>query len=109
MLSSLLRKYKETRPLDLRFLYKVIYNDVQRASISLERPAFDFKVWIPQQFAPSWQRARSHLPPLKGTASSGIDASIPDKKTRELLAWHCELMDFVVMVTLDPSLTTNLT
>ena len=48
MLSSLLRKYKETRPLHLRFLYKVVYNGVQRASISLERPAFDLDIWIPQ-------------------------------------------------------------
>jgi hypothetical protein len=109
MLSSLLRKYRETHPLDLRFLYKVVYNDVHRASISLERPAFDFEAWIPQQFAPSWQRARTHLPPLKGTAFSGIDPCIEDEPMREIVAWHRELMEFVIMVTIEPSLANNLT
>jgi hypothetical protein len=86
MLSSLLKKYKKTCRLDLRFSYKVVYNDVQRADISLEIQAFNFDVWIRQQFGPSWQRARSHLPLLNGTVFVGRDSSIDDEKMRELLA-----------------------
>lgn len=109
MLSCLLMKYKETHPLDLRFLYKVAYNDFQRASMCLERPAFDFDIWIPQQFGPSWQRARSSLPLLKGTAFSGLDSSIEDEKLRDILVWHRELMEFVGVVTRDASVTNSLT
>jgi hypothetical protein len=109
MLSSLMRQYQKTRPLDLRLLYRAIYNDTQRASMSLSRPAFDYETWIPQQFGPIWQSARSHLPPLQPTVVSGVDPSIEDEKLRAIFVLFRELLEWVVMITVDPSKANALT
>jgi hypothetical protein len=109
MLSSLMRQYQKTRPLDLRFLYRAIYNDTQRASMSLSRPAFDYEIWIPEQFGPIWQSARSHLPPLQPTVANGVDPSIEDEKLRAIFVLFRELLEWFVMITIDPSKANTLT
>jgi hypothetical protein len=72
--------------------------------MSLERPAFDYNFWIPRQFGPSWQRARSQLPPLTGEVASGLAMSISDPTLQDLLTRLRELLEFILIITRDPSL-----
>ena len=44
-------------PISHWFLFKVPYNDIQRASLSLSRPVFDCDVWVQQRWEPLYQQA----------------------------------------------------
>lgn len=65
-------------PVTTWFLFKVVYNDIQRACLSLLRSAFDCDVWVPQQFELLYQQATIGMPEsvMFGACMKEIDSSI---------------------------------
>lgn len=69
------------------FVFKVVYNDVQRSCLSLSRTVFDHEVWVPQRFEPLYQRATKPMPDnvMFEACEKEIDDSIVDPVMREMM------------------------
>lgn len=100
----------DTITIDFWFLFKVIYHDVQRACLSLVRPALDLETWLPQKFAalsltttlltPDGAIDELHRP---------VDSSVTSSTIRALILEARYCRDTRLLITQDQTLANNQT
>jgi hypothetical protein len=107
MLKHVLSDHSSRRgkEVDLRTLYTIVWYDFIRTCKGLTRPLFDFLGWVPDQFSSEWQEAMRCLPSLSSQAESNLDKSSIDEDLHELFIGIREILEFLDLVTFDPSIT----
>jgi hypothetical protein len=97
-------------PLNFLFLFSSLYDDTQRACFALSRPAFDVKMWVPQQLGPLGTTIVEKVAYRLVTATCGpIETSIKSSAMRNILAEanYCSAIALLMSKTEDQVNTDN--
>lgn len=87
---------------DPAFLFKVLYNDTQRAAMSLTRPLFDLEKWVPDQILSLSDLVTPRLPvPVRLEAQAmnldhSLDSNPPLKDTLIVFKHACLCLALVI-------------
>lgn len=95
-------------PVDFWFLFKALYHDMQRACLSLVRPAFDLETWVPKQFNSVCFTAISRMSDAVICESHRqLDASITNPIMKALIIEARYCRDIRLLISEDQRLAKN--
>ena len=85
VLAHLLQRVGRHSTIDPAFLRRVLFNGMQRTSMTLSRSAFDLEKWVPKQFHDEWKQVLESIPLSSREASRFLDPSVDKGKLRVIL------------------------